>query len=103
MSLPFFFILLKLPNAFNVKNTYHLTQVLKNSKIDENTKLCSFDIENMYTNIPTYELKNIIENIIYNNHYTSKEQKEELLYILDTILEQNYLPFNNQYYKQMRD
>jgi hypothetical protein len=31
-----------------------------------------------------------------NDHYMSKEGKEELLYILDMILEQNYLQFNNQ-------
>jgi dTDP-glucose pyrophosphorylase len=30
----------------------------------------------------------------------SKEEKEELLYILDMILEQNYLQFNNQFFKQ---
>jgi hypothetical protein len=27
-------------------------------------------------------------------------RKEELLYILDMILEQNYLQFNNQFFKQ---
>jgi hypothetical protein len=44
-------------------------------------KLCLFDIENMYTNLPTMELKNIIKNILNNDHYTNKEEKEELLYI----------------------
>jgi hypothetical protein len=39
-------------------------------------KLCSFDIVNMYTNIPTSELKNIITNILNNDHYMSKEEKE---------------------------
>jgi hypothetical protein len=91
---------LKLPKAFNIKNTYHLTQSLKNTTINENTKLCSFDIKNMYTNILTNELKYIITNISNNDHYTSKEEKEELLYILDMILKQNYLQFNNQFYKQ---
>jgi hypothetical protein len=54
----------------------------------------------MYTNIPTYELKHIITNILNNDHYTSKEGKEELLDILDMILEQNYLQHNNEFYKQ---
>jgi hypothetical protein len=52
---------LKLPKAFNIQNSHHLTQSLINTKIDKNTKLCSFDIENMYTNIPNSELKNIIK------------------------------------------
>jgi hypothetical protein len=30
----------------------------------------------------------------------SKEEKEELLCILDMILEQNYLQFDNQFFKQ---
>jgi hypothetical protein len=54
----------------------------------------------MYTNIPTNELKDIITNILNNDHYTSKKEKEEILNILDIILEQNYLQFNNQFYKQ---
>jgi hypothetical protein len=35
-----------------------------------------------------------------SNHYTSKEEKGELLYILDMILEQNYLQFNNQIFNE---
>jgi signal transduction histidine kinase len=80
-----------------ILKTHHLTQSLINTKINENTKLRSFDIENMYTNIPTNELKNIITNILNNDHYTSKEGKEVSLYILDMIVEQNYLQFNNHF------
>jgi hypothetical protein len=43
-------------------------------------KLGSFDIENMYTNIPTMELKKIRKNILNSDHYTSKEEKEEYIY-----------------------
>jgi uncharacterized Rossmann fold enzyme len=53
----------------------------------------------MYTNIPTNKLKEIITNIL-NDYHTNKEEKEELLNILDMILEQNYVQFNNQYHKQ---
>jgi hypothetical protein len=31
------------------------------TKVDENTKLCSFDIENMYTDVPVTDVKNIIK------------------------------------------
>jgi hypothetical protein len=41
----------------------------------------------MYTNIPTLELANIIKNILNNDYHTSKEEKKELLYILDTIFD----------------
>jgi hypothetical protein len=52
----------------------------------------------MYTNIPSKELKEIIIDMLNNNHYTNKKEKE-LLNILDIILEQNYLQFSNQFYK----
>jgi hypothetical protein len=52
---------LTLPNSFKVQNSYSLAQSLRNIKIDKNTKLCLFDIENRYTNIPMLELKDIIK------------------------------------------
>jgi hypothetical protein len=91
---------LMFPNVFNVQNSHNLSQSLINTKTDRNMKLCSFDIESMYTNIPTTEINNIIKNILNNEHYTSKEEKEELLHILSMILKQNYLQFNNQFFKQ---
>jgi hypothetical protein len=47
----------------------------------------------MYTNIPTNELINILT-------ITSEKQKQELMILINTIINQNYLQFNNQYYKQ---
>jgi hypothetical protein len=46
---------------------------LNNIEINEHTKICSFDTENMYTNIPTEELKEIITNILNNDQYTNKK------------------------------
>jgi hypothetical protein len=57
----------------------------------------------MYTNIPTLELKNIIKNIIDQNHNMSNAEKDELLNLLNLILEQNYFQFKNQFYKQKMD
>jgi hypothetical protein len=51
---------LKMLNAFNVPNSNSLVQSLKSTKTEDNTKFCSFDIENMYANIPTIEVNNII-------------------------------------------
>jgi hypothetical protein len=54
---------LQLPNAFNVQNRSTLAHSLKQVKIDKNTRLCSFDIKNMYTNIPVQEIKGIVKNV----------------------------------------
>ena len=42
-----------LPNTFNVKNTVQLIKDLQEISISECTHLASFDIKDMYTNIPT--------------------------------------------------
>jgi hypothetical protein len=65
-----------------------------------NTKLCSFDIVSMYINIPIMEVKNIIKVVLDRDHYTKYEDKKELLNRINTILEQNYVIFNDHFYKQ---
>jgi hypothetical protein len=43
---------IQLPNSFNIRNTNTLIEDLQHIETDKNTRLCSFDITNMYTNIP---------------------------------------------------
>jgi hypothetical protein len=83
-----------------VPNSHNLAQSLKNIRTDNSRKLRLFDIENIYTNIPTTELKNIIKNTLIYDHHTSKEEKQELLNMLDIILEQHYFQINKQFFKQ---
>jgi hypothetical protein len=90
---------LQLPNAFNVQNSSIIAHSLKQVKIDKNTRLCSFDIEYIFTNISIQKVKSIGKNIIENNN-TSKEAKKEILDLLNVILEQNYIQHSRQWYKQ---
>jgi hypothetical protein len=64
--------------------------------MNENTKLCSFDI----TNIPLRETKSIIHNILNNDQQITSNIKQELITLLNTTLDQNYIKFGNEYYKQ---
>jgi hypothetical protein len=50
---------LQLPYTYNVQYTVHLITDLQTIEINENTGLCSFDIENMCSNIPKYSIKSI--------------------------------------------
>jgi hypothetical protein len=47
-------------NPYNIQNYIHLTTDLQSIEIDEGVRMCPFDIENMYTNIPKLEVINII-------------------------------------------
>jgi hypothetical protein len=89
--------------VFNVPNSNSLIQTLENIKIGGNTKVRSFDIVNMYTNIPNTEARDIIKYFLKYYYCMKDEDKKELLILLNTILEQNYLQFNNQFFKQNCD
>jgi hypothetical protein len=53
----------------------------------------------MYANILKKELTDIIKNVLDNNS-TPEKQNQELMILINTVIDQNYLQFNNQYYKQ---
>jgi hypothetical protein len=71
------------------------------SKVDihNNIQLCSFDVTNMYTNIPTEDIGHII-TMILNNDYIETDNIYEIIHFTDIILKQNYFEFNNIVYKQ---
>jgi hypothetical protein len=75
-------------------DTSTLAHSLKQVKIDKNTQLCSFDVEITYKNIPIHEVKSTVKNIVEKNNNTSKEEKKEILELLNVILEQNYKQHN---------
>jgi hypothetical protein len=54
----------------------------------------------MYTNIPKIGVINIIKKILENNNEIEKNIQKETVHILETIIEQNYFQFDQEYYKQ---
>jgi hypothetical protein len=68
---------IQLPNVYNIQNSEILINNLKEMKIQNTTKLCSFDIKNMYTNIPKNTITNIINNTLINNNILD-DQKTKL-------------------------
>jgi hypothetical protein len=48
---------------------------LKESNAQGNIKLCSFDITNMYPNIPQKEFIQVIDNALQNNSVKTKQKK----------------------------
>jgi len=72
---------------------------LKDIPIDKNTRLASFDIANMYSNVPTDELTSIIKFISSQQNIDDKPT-EELISVTHTIMKQNYFEFHNKFYIQ---
>ena len=91
---------LQLPFNFNVKNSIHLMSELNNiTPYNLNLRLASFDISNMYTNIPTTKLPSLITEIC-NNLNTPKPVRLELTKLAKMVLQQNYFSFQKDIYKQ---
>jgi hypothetical protein len=82
---------------FNVKNTTQLINDLTDIPYDQNLRLASFDITNMYTNIPTNKLIDII-NSVYNNNYIEGNLKHDILKLSKIIMDQNYFHFEDKTY-----
>jgi hypothetical protein len=66
---------------------------------NSNLRLASFDISNMYTNIPTAKLPSLITEIC-NNLNTPKPVRLELTKLVKMVLKQNYFTFQEDIYKQ---
>jgi hypothetical protein len=69
-------------------------------EINEDMRMCSFNVENMYTNIPKSGVINVITNALLTNPEIEKINQKEILHTLKTGTEQNYSQFDQQYCKQ---
>jgi hypothetical protein len=76
-----------------------LINKLNNINIKQNTRMCSFDITNIYTNIHLNAITNIIRSIL-----SKEEIPQSIIYETDRItkliIEQNYFQHNKLFYKQ---
>jgi len=92
-------IYLPLSNAFNVKNSVQLIDDLLNIPFDPNLQFVSFDITNMFSNVPTEDLINII-NSMCDKHNINDKLKHKLINISNIIIKQSYFLFLNNFYLQ---
>jgi hypothetical protein len=58
---------LHLPYVYNIRHSVHLITDLQNIEISDNIRMCSFNIKNMYINIPKLDNINIINNTLNMN------------------------------------
>jgi hypothetical protein len=90
---------IKLNNTYNVKNGYETILKLQQIKANSNTKMVSYDISNMYTNIPINKTIKIIKNTLEKQNENTNFI-HNLITIIRNICKQNYFEFNNKYYSQ---
>jgi hypothetical protein len=89
--------LLNLQNQYNVKDSTTLANDLINLKIDENHRLITFDIKDLYVNIPTRETLRITRKYLITEN--DKQTTEQIITLLHVILQQNYFTFDSCIYQ----
>ena len=83
---------ISLNNYFNATNSTNLANDLTKLEIHENHRMISFDIKDLYVNIPIDEILNIIKTkLLQNNNIQIAHQ---MLSLLKVILSQDYLMFH---------
>jgi ABC-type molybdenum transport system ATPase subunit/photorepair protein PhrA len=69
-------------------------KALNNTEINENIRMCSSDIKNMYTNIPQQELPDIIKAALKNSNMNYGTFVTDTQNLIQVIFEQNYFQYN---------
>jgi hypothetical protein len=75
---------LQLPYTHNIQTSLQLMTDLKTIELNKDTRLCSFDITNMYTNMPKIGVINIIKKILENNNEIEEYTERNNTHIRNT-------------------
>jgi hypothetical protein len=93
---------LNLTNTYNTVNSHSLAQGISKLTINEHRKLVTYDIKDLYVNIPIDKTLHITDFFlrINNNKATIRSQ---ILGLMQTTLAQNYFKFNEEFYQPQKD
>ena len=86
-----------LPYQYNTINSITLAQELKQFKLITNHRLVTFDIKDLYVNIPTIETLQIPKIMLETQN--KKIISQQILQLLSITLHQNYFTFDNKIYQ----
>jgi hypothetical protein len=86
-----------LKHQYNVTNSTTLANDLTKLKPNENHRMLTFDIRDLYVNIPINDTIRITRTLIANHN--NEQITKELTTLLETVLKQNYLSFQGNIYQ----
>jgi hypothetical protein len=88
---------LTLNNHYNVKNSTNLATDLTKLKLNENHKVITYDIKDLYVNIPIEETLTVTKSMLLKKN--DAQTTLQIITLLDLILAQNYFSFQNKIYQ----
>jgi len=86
-----------LNNHYNITNSVNLANDLTKLEKNENHRLITFDIKDLYINVPIYETLDITKNRLLQNNDTQITQ--QILSLLRVVLTQNYFTLQQKIYQ----
>jgi predicted GIY-YIG superfamily endonuclease len=91
-------------SKYNIKNSMAALNALKELQVDENTRLCSFDVKNMFPSIPRGELLIILRKKLEKNKKLLKEHTcltpAEIVNLVKFTLENTFFELEGEIYVQ---
>jgi len=90
-----------LPNTYNIKNSIKIAEELTQININQNNKLISLDIKDLYTNLPKQGLTMAARQWLQQSAVNHEESKQIIL-LINTIMEQNSIQYNNLFFKPQK-
>lgn len=85
---------------YTVKNSIELVCALNNSQLPlHNFLMVSFDVSNLFTNVPRDETIPIIRNLLISKNLNSSTINQ-IIPLLQLCLSQDFFSFNSKYYRQ---
>ena len=94
--------LLNLPFVYNSEKSQEVAEELLKLKINDNMRLITLDIKNMYVNLL---ITGIMQTASYwlnkhNNH--NKQTSKQVLNMINTIVKQNYFQYQGQIFQPQK-
>ena len=88
------------PTTLSVKNNLDLLDKLKDLKIDQNDRLISFDVKNLFPSIPIPETLTLLKTWLEEKNMLDKTQAKEYHNLVNLCMTQNIFQVNGLWYKQ---
>ena len=92
-------IILNFQPKYSVKNSIDFCKEIKDTPITNSSILFSFDVVNLFNNIPTSDCLDILRNSLSITN-TSDSIAVNIFNLTQLALDQNFFKFNSKFYKQ---
>ena len=91
-------------NNFTMKNSFEFVNRIINTTVKPDECLVSFDVISLFSKIPVTTAKDVIHRLLINDEFLTERcmlSLDDLFYALDLCLDNTYLCFRGNYYRQV--